>query len=102
MSLIPEMRPSGESPAVSREVRRTASGRWSGMLVALLAVVVGLFLTIAPWEDSWSFNYVQELNPSLEYLWEDPAFRSAISGLGVANLLIALLEVRRAWSRFRK
>ena len=80
-------------------VSPAAPRRWVAASVALVALAVGLFLAIAPWEDTWSFNYIQELNPSLENLWEDPAFRGAISGLGLANLLIAVLEAWRAFSR---
>jgi hypothetical protein len=63
---------------------------------------VGLYLAVAPWVDNWSFNYLQELHPTLEYLWEEPYFRGAISGLGLANLLIAAREILRAFSSASK
>ena len=87
------------SPSFATLESRTGPSprRWAAATTAVVALAVGLFLTIAPWVDSWSFNYIQQLNPSLEYLWEDPAFRGALSGLGVANILIGLAEGLRAF-----
>lgn len=60
---------------------------------ALVALGTGLVLALAPWADTWNFNSLQGLNATLEYLWDDSMFRSALSVLGGLNLLIALREL---------
>jgi hypothetical protein len=75
-----------------RYARQRRRGRILGVFYILVALSTGLVLIVAPWQDQWSFNYLQELSPSIEALWHDPSFRGSISGLGFANLLIALVE----------
>jgi uncharacterized membrane protein YcjF (UPF0283 family) len=79
--------------------RPSRASWWGSLLTALVALAAGLYLAVVPWTDTWSFNYWQQLNPSLEYLWDEAAFRGALSGLGIANLLIACQEGLRAFRR---
>jgi hypothetical protein len=60
---------------------------------ALVALATGLVLGVAPWVDNWSFNSLQTMNPTLEYMWDDPVFRSSLSVLGLLNIVIALREL---------
>ena len=60
---------------------------------ALVALSTGLTLAVAPWLDTWSFNYLQTLTPRLEYLWDEPVFRGALCVLGLLNVWIAAREL---------
>ena len=60
---------------------------------ALVALSAGLTLMVAPWLDTWSFNYLQTLTPRLEYLWDEPVFRGALCVLGLLNVWIAAREL---------
>jgi hypothetical protein len=72
---------------------------------ALIALSTGIVLALAPWLDTWNFNSLQSLNPTIEYLWDDPAFRTGLSALGGINLMIAFREFAglfRATSRVQE
>jgi hypothetical protein len=63
----------------------------------LLAFELGAFLVIFPWTDSWTLNHLPNMFPSIrdEFrdVWDDPYFKSAVTGLGVLNLSIATRSV---------
>jgi len=65
----------------------------------VLCLEVGVFLLVAPWlEKTWDRNLLAWLAP--ESLWWrsfflNPYVRGAVSGLGLLNIYIALLEVFR-------
>jgi hypothetical protein len=61
---------------------------------ALFSFEIGLFLTIFPWLDSWTLNYFPGAFPALENIWDEPAFRGAITGLGCVNLYVAASQLR--------
>jgi hypothetical protein len=64
---------------------------WTG-LFAIFAFEIGAFLLVFPWMDSWTLNHLPSFFPSLpdfQDLWDDPYFKGAVSGLGLANLYIA-------------
>ncbi len=73
--------------------------RWYHKLSALLYAVfcfeLGTFLLVFPWLDSWSANYFRSLFPWLQSVWVEPGFRGAVSGVGIVNLYIALIEIFR-------
>jgi hypothetical protein len=67
---------------------------------AIFAFEIGLFLVIFPWlGDAWSSNFFEALSPSLQGLWDGPYLRGAVSGLGLINMYIALLQVARMFRR---
>jgi hypothetical protein len=59
----------------------------------LFTFEIGVFLVIFPWTESWGFNYIQDLAPSIQGVWNDPYFRGAVSGLGFLNVYLSCLEV---------
>jgi hypothetical protein len=73
--------------------------RWyhkaSALLFAVFCFELGVFLLVFPWLDSWSGNSIRSLHPWLRIVWNQPEFRGAVSGLGVINLYIALVEIIR-------
>lgn len=73
--------------------------RWYHKLSAVLLVAfcfeIGVFLMIFPWTPYWDANYFGSLVPQWRQFWSNLYFRGAVSGLGVVNLYIAVLELYR-------
>ncbi len=63
------------------------------LLGATVALLAGLALLTLPWTDSWEQNYFANLAPGWRALWMNSYFRGAVSGLGAANLYVALAEL---------
>jgi hypothetical protein len=104
MSLDPAGPP--QSPESAVPVVQTPSlkpKRWQGRVstfcFAVFAFELGLFLVIFPWQDSWSFNYFQGVSPAIENIWDEPSFRGLLTGLGLVNIYISLLQVIRLFRR---
>jgi len=81
--------------------------RLSSVLFIIFCFELGLFLLIYPWTDGWSENYFAWAFPGAvqtkwHMFWNNAYVRGGISGLGVVNLWIAILEVFRLFSRNRK
>jgi hypothetical protein len=69
------------------------------VLYVLFCLEVGVFLILVPWTSYWERNYFLQVYPTLNSLVLEPAFRGAVSGLGVANIYLGLCEIR--WRRNR-
>ena len=73
--------------------------RWyhkaSALLYAVFCFELGVFLIVFPWLDGWSGNFFRSFHPWLQWVWNLPEFRGAVSGLGIINLYIALGEIFR-------
>lgn len=99
--MMPEEENQGASPApVSAAVEIPPPlPRWYHKVAAVLLVTfcieIGFFLLIFPWTDHWETNYFGDVIPLLRPYWDNLYFRGAISGIGVINLYIALLELFR-------
>jgi hypothetical protein len=81
--------------------------RLSSVLFIIFCFELGLFLLIYPWTDAWSDNYFAWALPgsvqtAWHTFWNNSYVRGGVSGLGVVNLWIALLEVFRLFSRRRE
>ena len=91
MSLTPEQ----AAPATQK--------KWPGRLLritlALFTFEIGLFLAIFPWTDQWSLNYFQMAVPTLQEIWDQPAFRGALTGLGIVNIYLACMQVIESFRR---
>jgi hypothetical protein len=96
------MTPFPDTP-VPAETPQVAPRRWQARLLtvcfAVFAFEVGLFLVVFPWQDSWTLNYFQGVTPAVENLWDEPSFRGFVTGLGLVNIYIALLQVLRLFRR---
>ena len=72
---------------------------WVQQSFALLFIVfcmeLGLFLIVYPWTDKWTVNLIPTLLPISRDFWSDGYFRGAVSGIGFANIWIALGEAFR-------
>jgi hypothetical protein len=73
--------------------------RWYHKLFAVAlataCLIVGIFLLIFPWTEYWDNNYFAGAAPFLHRWWNNLYVRGAVSGIGVVNLYISLVEVFR-------
>jgi hypothetical protein len=73
--------------------------RWYHKMSALLFIVfcleLGVFLAVVPWTEVWDRNFFIGVVPEWRAWWTNPYVRGAVSGVGVLNLYISLLEIFR-------
>jgi hypothetical protein len=73
--------------------------RWHQRILAFCFVIfafeLGLFLLVFPWLRSWDLNWVPVHSPNFAAVWMSRYFRGALSGLGLLNIYIALVEFIR-------
>ena len=68
----------------------------------LYCLEVGIFLIIYPWVALWDQNSLLTLYPGLRVIFLNDFFRGAVSGLGVANLLLGAWEIVHFQRHFRR
>jgi hypothetical protein len=96
MSLSPQIPNSSPVPEQEVPPRR----HWLLLLCfALFSFEIGIFLVVFPWMDNWTLNYFPGAFPRLEDLWDEPALKGALSGLGVVNIYVAILQLLRLFRR---
>ena len=78
-----------------REHRYEWYHRFGAVLFVLFCLGLGFFLLIFPWTGYWERNYFSALIPEWHQYWDNTYTRGAISGLGVINLYIGLIEMFR-------
>jgi hypothetical protein len=104
MPTEPQPPPTGEvisGPIPVREPEYRWYHKMSAVLFITFLLEVGIFLVIYPWTSSWEGNYFSALKPEWHQYWDNMYVRGAVSGLGVVNLYISLVEVLRL-RRFAK
>ena len=69
--------------------------KMSAVLFITFCLEVGIFLVVFPWTPWWDANYFSGLLPTLHQYWDNMYLRGAVSGLGVVNLYISLIEALR-------
>ena len=72
------------------------------VVYVLYCLEVGIFLMIYPWILSWEQNFLLYQFPFLKGLFLDFFFRGAVSGLGIANIILGTWEVAHSYQYFRK
>ncbi len=77
--------------------------RLSSVLFILFCFELGLFLLIYPWTDAWTENYFSVVMPQgifneWRQLWNNSYVRGGISGLGLVNIWIAIVELFRMFT----
>jgi len=85
--------PVGPSPVAPRVYRWYH--KLSAVVLIALCVEIGMFLLMFPWTGYWENNYFSSVLPEWRRHWMNLYFRGAVSGLGVANLFLALGEIFR-------
>lgn len=71
-------------------------------IYVLYCFEIGLFLVIFPWMDMWSKNSLLTYYPSAQGLFLNNFFRGAVSGLGLANIVLGTWEIAHFRYYFRK
>ena len=73
--------------------------RWYHKVSAILLVAfcfeIGIFLIVFLWAPFWDNNYFGAIIPQWHQFWDNLYLRGAVSGLGVVNLYIGVLELYR-------
>jgi hypothetical protein len=69
--------------------------KMSAVVFITFCLEMGLFLLIFPWTESLDSNYFSGLMPQMKSFWDNLYVRGAVSGLGVVNLYISLVEIYR-------
>jgi hypothetical protein len=73
--------------------------RWFHKAGAVFFICVcldlGLFLVFFPWTEWWDSNFFSAMVPEWHQYWSNLYVRGAVSGLGVVNLYISLMEILR-------
>jgi hypothetical protein len=65
--------------------------RATAVLFATFCLEIGFFLLVFPWTD-YATDFAA-FRPEWRGYWDNPYVRGAISGLGMVNLYIAVLEI---------
>ena len=63
------------------------------MLLAVFFLEIGVLLIVVPWTSFWDQNVFIESSASLQRMLNNHFVRGAVSGLGVINLGVAVLEI---------
>ena len=63
------------------------------MLLAVFFLEIGALLIVVPWTSFWDQNVFIESSASLQRMLNNHFVRGAVSGLGVINLGVAVLEI---------
>ncbi|MGA2592451.1 MAG: hypothetical protein ABSH32_21275 [Bryobacteraceae bacterium] len=73
--------------------------RWYHKVTALIFIVfcleLGVFLLFFPWSVLWDRNFFSSFTPPLKQYWDNTYLRGAVSGLGLVNVYISLIEIFR-------
>lgn len=72
------------------------------VIYVLYCLEVGVFLLIYPWIISWEQNFILYQFPFLKGLFLNLFFRGAVSGLGIANIILGAWEVAHSYQYFKK
>ena len=96
MSITPDPTPTRNAV---HEVNEAPRYRWyhklGSIIFAFFCFEVGVFLILFPWLTLWDANYFSLLTEDWRQVWMSPYFRGAVSGVGIVNIYIAVLEVFR-------
>ena len=72
------------------------------VIYVLYCLEVGVFLIVFPWMQLWGENLLLVYYPFLKVVFLNNFFRGAVSGLGVANLILGAWEVAHFRRYFKK
>ncbi len=72
------------------------------VIYVLYCLEVGIFLLVYPWMRLWDQNFLLQYSSYLRVVLLNDFFRGAVSGLGIANLILGAWEVAHFQRYFRK
>ena len=67
--------------------------RFFPVLISIVYFEVGLFLILFPWMDLWGHNLVISNFPFLRGFFINYFLKGAVTGLGLANIVLGFLEI---------
>ena len=65
------------------------------LLSVISSLLVGVILVLAPWTSLWDSNYLLHPHPALRAFVLSGFIRGTVSGIGLLNILLAVLEARQ-------
>ena len=68
----------------------------------LYCLEVGVFLLVYPWMRLWDQNFLLQYSFYLRVVFMNDFFRGAVSGLGIANLILGAWELAHFQRYFKK
>jgi hypothetical protein len=78
--------------------------KWHRVMLGICFIVfageLGFCLIVLPWLSNWDMSYIPVHIPKLADVWMSHYFRGVLSGLGLLNVWVALVETGRlfrAW-----
>ena len=69
------------------------------IIYIVFCLELGIFLFILPWAAFWSQNYFTDHSPLFSGISHNNFLRGAISGLGLADIWLAIYEMLRLLHR---
>ncbi len=72
------------------------------VIYVLYCLEVGIFLLVFPWLRLWDQNLHLQYSSYVRFLFLNDFFRGAVSGLGVANLILGIWEIAHFQGYFKK
>jgi len=72
------------------------------VIYVLYCLEVGIFLLVYPWMRLWDQNFLLQYSAFLRVVLLNDFVRGAVSGLGIANLILGAWEVAHFQRYFRK
>jgi hypothetical protein len=63
----------------------------------LFCFEIGLFLMFVPWSGLWENNLLLAYTPGLRFIVLNNFFRGAVSGLGLIDFMLGLVELATFW-----
>jgi len=72
------------------------------VIYVLYCLEVGIFLLVYPWMRLWDQNFLLQYSSLLRVVLLNDFVRGAVSGLGIANLILGAWEVAHFQRYFRK
>ena len=71
------------------------------VILIALYLEIGFILIVVPWSAYWDRNYFAQALPPVHALITNNFVRGAVSGLGLLNVVMALVEIFRLVARRR-
>lgn len=73
--------------------------RFFPILISIVYFEVGVFLILFPWMDLWDHNLVISHFPFLREFFVSYFVRGAVTGLGVADIVLGIVEIGQFFSQ---
>ena len=75
--------------------------RLLSIIYIVFCLELGVFLFILPWASFWGKNYFVDHYPLISSISRNYFLRGAVSGLGLADIWLAVYEIQRFLHRIR-